>query len=70
MQKSQEPYHTTTSVPGAPPAKKMKGLGAILKRIVKERSSECVSTHPRSSQEVVCTEGNIMVPGLTRFRPR
>ena len=56
MQKSQEPDHTTTRVPGAPPAKKMKGLGAILKRIVNERSSEHVSTHPRSPQEVVQKE--------------
>ena len=51
-----EPDHTTAGVPGAPPAKKMKGLGAILKRIVNERSSEHVSTHPRSPQEVVQKE--------------
>ena len=56
MQESQEPDHTTAGVPGAPPAKKMKGLGAILKRIVNERSSEHVSTHPRSPHEVVQKE--------------
>ena len=56
MQESQESDHTTAVVPGAPPAKKMEGLGAILKRIVNERSSEHVSTHPRSPQEVVQKE--------------
>ena len=55
MQETQEPDHTTTGVPGALPGK-MKGLGAILKRIVNERSSEHVSTHPRSPQEVVQKE--------------
>ena len=56
MQESHEPDHTTAGVPGAPPAKKMKGLGAILKRIVNKRSSEHVSTQPRSPQEVVQKE--------------
>ena len=56
MQESQEPDHTATGISGAPPAKKMKGLGAILKRIVNERSSEYVSTQPRSPQEVVQKE--------------
>ena len=56
MEESQEPDHTTTGVPGAPPAKKMKGPRAILKRIVNERSSEHASTHPRSPQEVVQKE--------------
>ena len=36
----------------------MKGLGAILKRIVNERSSEHISTHPRSPQEVVQKEAS------------
>ena len=56
MQELQEPDHTATSVPGAPPAKKVKGVGAILKTIVNKRNSEHLSTHPRSPQEVVQQE--------------
>ena len=53
MPESQEPDHTTPSFSGASPARKMEDLGSILKRIVKERSSEHVSTHPRLPQEIV-----------------
>ena len=53
MLESQEPDHTTTSFSGASPARKMEDLGSILKRIVKERSNEHVSTHPRLPQEIV-----------------
>ena len=53
MQESQKPDHTNTGVSGTPPARKMKGLGAFLQRIVKERSSEHISTLPRLPQEVV-----------------
>ena len=50
MQESQEPERTTT---GVPQAKRMKGLGAILKRIVKEKSNEHDSTYSRSPEEIV-----------------
>ena len=53
IQETQEPDRTNTGVSGVSPARKMKGLGAILKRIVKERSSVHVSTHRRLPQEVV-----------------
>ena len=68
MPESQEPDHTTAVVPGAPPAKKMKGLGVIRKRIVNERSSEHDFNLPKVTSRS-STEGNVRVPGLTRFRP-
>ena len=55
IQESHEPeQHTTEDILAAPPAKKMKGLGAILKRIVQEKRNE--QDDSRSPQEVVQKE--------------
>ena len=55
IQESHEPeQRTTEGILAAPPAKKMKGLGAILKRIVQEKRNE--QDDSRSPQEVVQKE--------------
>ena len=51
MQESDEPELTTEGILAAPPAKKIKGLCVILKRIVQEKRNEHDDSRP--PQEVV-----------------